>query len=149
MLGSVLIFFFYMGLSSFPTITDWTDCLFSVICSCLLCHRFNSVQFSHSVLSDSLRPHGLQHTRLPCPSTTPRAYSNSCPLSQWCHPTMSLSVSPLSSYLQSLPASGSLPMGQSFSSGGQSVWASASASLPLMNTQGWFPLRLTGFISLL
>ena len=102
--------------------------------------------FSHSVVSDSLRPHGLQHTRLPCPSPTPGACSNSCPLSQWCHPAISSSVIPFSSCLQSFPASGSFPMSQVFTSGGQSIGASASV-LP-MNIQDWFPLRLTGLISL-
>ena len=142
MLGSVLIFFFYMGLSSFPTITDWTDCLFSVICSCLLCHRFNSVQFSHSVLSDSLRPHGLQHTRPPCPSPTPGVYSNSCPLSRWCHPTIS----------SSFPSSFNLSQHQGLSneppSGGQSIGLSASTSVLPVNTQDWPPLEWTGWISL-
>ena len=87
--------------------------------------KFSSVQFSHSVMSDSLRPHGLQHTRSPCPSTTPRVYSNSCPLSWWCHPTISSSVIPSSSHLQSFPASGSFPMSQFFASGGQSIVVSA------------------------
>ena len=82
---------------------------------------FSSVQFSHSVMSDSLQPHGLQHARHPCPSPTPRVYSNSCPLSQWCHPTISSSVVPFSSHLQSFPASGSFPMSQFFTSGDQSI----------------------------
>ena len=91
------------------------------------------VQFSCSVMSDSLRPHGLQHARLPCPSPTPRAYSNSCPLSPWCHPTISSSVIPFSSRLQSFPASGSFQMSQFFTSGGQSTGVSASASvLPMI-----------------
>ena len=105
---------------------------------------FSSVQFSCSVVSDSLQPHGLQHTRPPCSSPTPRVYSNSCPLSQWCHPTISSSVIPFSSRLQSLPASGSFPMSQFFPSGGQSIGASASASVLPMNIQDWFPLGLTG-----
>ena len=92
-------------------------------------------------------PHGLQHTRLPCPSPTPRARSNSCPLSQWCHSTISSSVIPFSSCFQFCPASGSFPVNQFFTSGGQSMEASASV-LP-MNIQDWFPLRLTGLISLL
>ena len=104
-----------------------------------------SVQFSHSVVSESLRPHGLQHTWLPCPSPTPRACSNSCPWSQWCHPTSSFSVIPFSSCLQSFPTSGSFPMTHFFASGGQSIGASASV-LP-MNIQDWFPLGLTGWIS--
>ena len=113
----------------------------------LLCKR-NSVLFSHSVVSDSLQPHGLHHTRLPCPPPTPRAYSNSCPSSQWCHPIISSSVVPFSSCLQSFPASGSFPMSQFFSSGGQSIGASASASVLPTNIQDWFPLGLTVWISL-
>ena len=101
---------------------------------------------SSSVMSDFLQPHGLQHARLPCP-LSPRVCSDSCPLSQWCHPTISFSVVPLSSYLQSFPASGSFPMSQFFASGSQSIGASASV-LPV-NIQGWFPLGLTGLISLL
>ena len=105
-------------------------------------------QFSHSVVSDSLRPHGLQHARLPCPSPTPQACSIPCPSSQWCHPTISSSVIPFSSHLQSFPASGSFQMSQFFASGGQSIGVSASASVLLMNIQDWFPLELTGLISL-
>ena len=108
----------------------------------------SSVQFSHSVVSDSLRPHGLQHTRPPCPSPTARAYSNSCPLSWWCHPTISYSVIPFSSHLQSFPASGSFQMSHLFASGGQSIGPSALASVLPMNIQDWFPLGLTGLISL-
>ena len=89
---------------------------------------FSSVQFSHSVMSDSLRLHGLQHTRFPCPSPTPGAYSNSCPLNRWCHPTISASVIPVSFRLQSFPASGSFPMSRLFASSGQSIGASASPS---------------------
>ena len=107
-----------------------------------------SSQSSHSVMSDSLQPHGLQYTRPPCPSPTPRAYSNSLPLSQWCHPIISSSVIPFSSHLQSFPASGSFPMSQFFESGGQITGASASASVLPMNIQNWFPLGLTGLISL-
>ena len=115
----------------------------------LLCRLYNiAIQFSGSVMSDSLRPHGLQHARLPCPSPAPRACSNSCPLSQWCHPTISSSVNPLSSCLQSFPASGSSPMSQVFASGGQSIGASALASVLSVNFQDWFPLGLTGLISL-
>ena len=99
-------------------------------------------------MSNSLQPHGLQHDRLPCPSPTPRACSNSCPLSQWCHPTISSFVVSLSSCLQSFPESGSIPMSQLFASGGQSIGASASASVLLMNIQDWFPLGWTGWISL-
>ena len=97
----------------------------------------------------SLRPHGLQHTRPPCPSLSPRVCSNSCPLSQWCHPTISSSVAPISSCPQSFPASGSFPVGQLFISGGQSTRASASASVLPVNIQDWFPLGLTRLISLL
>ena len=99
-------------------------------------------------MSNSLWPHGLQHTRLPCPSPNPGAYSNSCPLSQWCHPTISSSVVPFSSCLKSFPASGSFPMSQFFTSGGQSIGVSPSASALLMNIQDWFPLGLTGWIFL-
>ena len=109
---------------------------------------FSSVQLSHSVVSDSLRPHGLQHTRPPCSSPTPRACSNSCPLSQWCHLTTSSSVIPFSSCLQSFPASGSFPMSQLFTSGGQTIGVSVSASVLPMNIQDWFPLGWTGLISL-
>ena len=104
--------------------------------------------FSHSVVSESLWPHGPQHTRLPCPPPYPGVCSNSCPLSQWCHPTISSSFVPFSSCLQSLPASGSFPVSQLFASGNQSIGASASASVLPMNIQGWFPLGLTGLISL-
>ena len=107
-----------------------------------------SVQFSRSVMSNSLQPHGLQHARLPCPSPTLGVYSNSCPLSQWCHPTISSSVVPFSSCLQSFPASGAFPMSQSFTSGGQRIGASASASVLPVNIQDWFPLGWTGWISL-
>ena len=106
------------------------------------------VHFSCWALSDSLRPHGWQHGRLPCPSPTPEVCSNSCPSSWWCHPTISFSVVPFSSRLQSFPASGSFPMSQLFASGGQSIWASALASVLPMNIQGRFPLGLTDLISL-
>ena len=109
---------------------------------------WGSVHFSHSVLSDSLQHHRLQHAKLPCPSPTLGACSNSCPLSQWCHPTISSSVIPFSSSFQSFPASGSFPMSQFFASGGQSIGVSASASVLPMNIQDWFPLGWTGCISL-
>ena len=99
-------------------------------------------------MSDSWQPHGLQHARLPCPSPTARVYSNSCPLSWWCHPTISSSVVPFSSCLQSFPASGFFPKSQFFTSGSQSIGASASASVLPMNTQDWSPLGWTGWISL-
>ena len=100
-------------------------------------------------MSDSLRPHGLQHAKLPCPLPTPRACSNSCPLSQWCHPTISFSAVPFSSCLQFFPTPGSFPMSQFFGSGGQSIGVSASASVLLMNIQDWSPLELTGMSFLL
>ena len=109
-------------------------------------HRI--IQFSHSVMSDSLWPHEVQHTRLPYPSRTPGAFSNLCPSSWWCHPTISSSVIPFCSCLQSFPASGSFPKSQFFTSGGQSIGVSASVSVLPMNIQGWFPLGLTGWISL-
>ena len=104
--------------------------------------------FSHSVMSDSLWSHGLQYTRLPCPSLSSGACSSSCPLSWWCHSTISSSVVPFSSYLQSFPASGSFLMSELFVSGGQSIGASASALVLPMNIQDWFPLGLTNLISL-
>ena len=99
-------------------------------------------------MSDSLWPHELQHTRPPCPSPTPGVHPNPCPLSHWCHPTISSSVIPFSSCTQSFPASGSFPMSQLFASGGQSIGVSASASVLPMNTQNWSPLGWTGWISL-
>ena len=105
------------------------------------------LQFSCSVVSNSLWPHGLQHARLPCPSPTPGACSNSCPSSQWCHPTILSSVVPFSC-LQSFPASGSCQMSQFFVSGGQSIGVSVLASVLPMNFQDWFPLGWTGWISL-
>ena len=107
---------------------------------------FSSVQFSCSIMSNYLRPHGLQHTRPPCPSPTPRACSNSGPLSRWCCSTISFSVVPFSSHLQSFPASGSFQKSQLFASGGQSIGISASASVLPMNTQDWSPLEWTGWI---
>ena len=108
----------------------------------------SSVQFSRSVVSDTLWPHGLQRARLPCPSPTPGACSDSCPLNQCWHPTVSSSVIPFSSCHQSFPASGSFPVSQFFASGGQSIGTSTSASVLPGNIQGWFPLGLTGWISL-
>ena len=108
----------------------------------------SSVQFSRSVVSDSLQPHESQHTRPPCPSPTPGVHSNSCPSSWWCHPAISSSVVPFSSCPQSLPASGSFPMSQLFTSGGQSIGVSALASVLPMNTHNWSPLEWTGWISL-
>ena len=110
--------------------------------------NFQSVQFSHSVVSDSLWPHGLQHGRPPCPSPTPWVYSNSCPLSQWCHLAISSSVIPFSSSLQSFPASGSFLMNQFFASVGQSIGVSASTLVLPMNSLDWFPLGWSGLISM-
>ena len=112
-------------------------------------HLFlSSVQFSHSVVSDSLWPHESQHVRPPCPSPTPGVYLNSCPSSQWYHPAISSSVVPFFSCPQSLPASGSFPMSKLFAWGGQSIGVSALASVLRMNTQDWPPSEWTGWISL-
>ena len=127
------------GLCKLP---DGRDCLRS--CS----HGRGHAQFSQSVVSDSLWPHGLHHATPPCPLPTPRAYSNSWPLNQWCHPTISSSVIPFSSCLQSFPASGSFQISQLFTSGGQSIGVSASASVLPTNIQDWFPVGWTGWISL-
>ena len=108
-------------------------------------HAISSVEFSCSVTSDSLRPHGLQHTRPPCPLQTPRLYSNSCPLSQWYHPSIPSTVVTLSSHLQSFPASGSFPISQFFTTSGQSIGVSASTSVLPVNIQGWFPAGCTGW----
>ena len=108
----------------------------------------SSVQFSHSVMSNSLWPHESQHARHPYPSPTPRVYSNSCPSSWWCHPAISSSVIPFSSCPQSLPASGSFPMSQLFAWGGQSIGVSASTLVLPMKTQDWSPSGWTGWISL-
>ena len=123
---------------------DIVHCGFSVIGDLF----FFLVQFSHSVTSNSLQPHCLQNARPPCPSPIPGACSNSCPSSRWCHPTISSSVVPFSSCLQSFPASGSFPRSQFFTSGGRSVGVSASASALPMNIRDWFPLGWTGWISL-
>ena len=122
-------------------------CLFSFLSFRLHIHFLSSVQFCLSVMSDSLRPHESLHARPPCPSPTPGVHPNPCPLSQWCHPTISSSVVPFSSCSQSFPASGSFQMSQLFSSGGQSIGASASISVFPMNTQDWPPLGWTGWIS--
>ena len=112
------------------------------------CTHLSSVQFRPSVMSDSLQPHESQHARPPCPSTTPVAYSNPCPSSRWCHPTISSSVIPFSSHLQFFPASGSFPMSQLFAWGGQGAGVSASTSVLPVNTQHWSPLGWTGWIFL-
>ena len=111
------------------------------------CH-WNSIQLSCSVVSDSLQPHGLQHARPPSPSPTPRVYSNSCPLSWWCHPGISSSVIPFSSRLQSFPASGSFQMSKFLAPGGRSIGVSVSASILPMSIQDWFPLGWTSWMSL-
>ena len=111
-------------------------------------YKVLSVQFSCSVMSDPLRSHEPQHSRPPCPSPTPRFYPNSCPLSRWCHPTISSSVVPFSSPLQYFPASGSFQMSQFFASGGQSIGVSASTSVLPMNIQDWSTLGWTGWMSL-
>ena len=137
----------YSGLISFRI--DWFD-LLAVQDSqgSSPAPQFTSVQFSHSVVTDSLRPHELQHTRPPCPSPTPGVHSNSRPLSWWCLPAISSSVIPLSSCPQCLPASESFPMSQLFAWGGQSIGVSALASALPVNTQGWSPSEWTGWISL-
>ena len=118
----------------------------------ILLTLFSLVQFSCSDMFDSLRPHESQHARPPCPSPTPGVHSNSCdsvmPLTRWCHPAISSSVVPFSSWPQSLPASGSFPVSQLFTWGSQSIGVSASASVLPMNTQDWSPLEWTGWISL-
>ena len=129
-----------LGVAESTLLSNWTTATNTL---------FSSVQFSSSVASDSLWPHGLQHTRPPCPTPTPRVYSNLCPLSQWCHPTILSSVLPFSSCLQSFPASGSFQMSQLFTSGSQSIGVSASASVLPMYIQDLFPLGWTGWISLL
>ena len=113
-----------------------------------LCLFLHSIQFSCSVMSDSLQPHELHHTRPPCPSPTPGVHSDSCPLSRWCRLTISSSIVPFSSCIQSFPASGSFQMSQFFTSGGQSIGVSASTSVLPVNTQDWSPLGWTGWISL-
>ena len=127
------------------------QCWFSFCCkaSVVCIHiSISSVQFSHSVVSDSLRPHELQHARPPCPSPTPRVYSNSCPSSQWCHPAILSSVVPFSSCPQSLPTSESCPRSQLFAWGGQSTGVSALASFLPKKSWGWSPSEWTGWISL-
>ena len=124
--------------------SDWFSGILVFIFSAL----WSVSQFSRSVTSDSLQPHKTQHARPPCPSPTPRVYPNSCPLSRWCHLTISTSVVPFSSCLKSFLTSGSFQMRQLFASGGQSIGASASTSVLPMNTQDWSPLGWTGWISL-
>ena len=120
----------------------------NVLASVFAWPKFNSLQFSRSVVSDSLWPHESQHARPPCPSPTPGVHPNSCPSSRWCHPAISSSVVPFSSFPQSLPVSESFPMSQLFAWGGQSTGVSALASFLPKNTQDWSPLEWTGWISL-
>ena len=127
------------------TLTSWCPPT-TFFCVCVV--RISSVQFSRSVMSNSLRPHESQHARPPCPSPTPGVHPDSCLSSQWCHPTISSSVVPFSSCPQSLPASESFPMSQLFAWGGQSTGVSASASFPPKKSQGWSPSEWTGWISL-
>ena len=144
----------FISLDKYPEVEllDYMVVLFLIFWVAFL--LFSVVQFTCSVVSDSLQPHGLQHARPPCPSPTPGIYSNSWPLSQWCHPAISSSIVPFSSCPQSLPASGSFPVSQLFAWGGQSIGVSASAlALPMnialpMNSQDWSPLGWTGWISL-
>ena len=140
----VLLSFLYLG----KKIVGARKHVISLLISVFLRTFHVTVQFSHSVVSDSLWPHSLQHTRLPCPSPSPGVCGDSCPLSRWYHPNISSSIVPFSSCLQSFPASGSFPMSQFFTSGGQSIGVSASASVPPMNIKDWFPLGLTSLISL-
>ena len=127
--------------------------IISSLCVCILWDIYiymvvSSVHFSRSIVYNTLQPRGLQHTRPLCPSPTPGVYSNSCPLSPWCHPAISSSIAPFSSRLQSFPASGSFLMSQLFASGGQSIGVSASTSVLPMNILDWFPLGWTGWMSL-
>ena len=132
---------FYFGKCPICLWKEWKSYMYEL-------GQVGSVQFSRSVMSNSLWPHASQHTRPPCPSPAPRVYSNSCPSSRWCHPAISSSVVPFSSCPQSLPASGSFPTSQLFAWGSQSIGVSASASVLPMNTQDWSPLGWTGWISL-
>ena len=141
-----------MSLSKFRAIVKareaWCAAVHGITKSWIWLSDWTTVQFSCSVMSDSLWPHGLQHARPPCPSPTPGAYSNSCPSNRWCHLTISSSVVPFSSCLQSFPASGSFQMSQFFALGVQSIGISVSASILPMNIQDWFPLGWPGWISL-
>ena len=136
------------GCDSESGCVSWINCLTSLDFNLSLSVHFISFRFIFSVVSDSLQPYRLQHGRLPCPIPTPGACSNSCPSSWWCHTTISSSVIPFSSCFQSCPALRSFPMSQFFTSGGQSIEVSASASVLPMNIQNWFPLEWTGWISL-
>ena len=133
-IGKIFVFYTFPFICSFVWLRPW--------------YCFSSVQYSSSVMSNSLRPHELQHARPPCPSTTPGVHSDSHPLSQWCHPAISSSVVPFSSCPQSLPASESFPMSQLFAWGSQSTGASALVSFLPKKSQGWSPSEWTGWISL-
>ena len=137
---SFTVFLFILGVLIFANVSKYYTFLISSL-------PFSSVQFSRSVMSDSLRPHESQDARPPCPSSSPGVHSNSSPLSRWCHPAISSSVIPFSSCPQSLPASESFPMSQLFARGSQSTGVSALASVLPMNTQDWSPLECTGWIS--
>ena len=139
---------FFLWLNYIPLCIYTTISLFIHPLVDISVFSISSVQFSHSVMSNSLQPHESQHTRPPCPSPTPGVYSSSCPSSWWCDPAISSSVIPFSSCPQSLPASGSFQMSQLFTWGGQSIGVSASASVLPMNTQDWSHLGWTGWISL-
>ena len=147
------------SLNFFKTETKWVENIYTLYYSNTKCHSllspffstgdtFSSVLFSHSVMTNSLWPHESQHARPPCPSLTPRVYSNPCPSSRWCHPAISSFVVPFSSFPQFLPASEYFPVGHLFAWGGQSIGVSASVSVLPMNIQDWFPLEWTGWISL-
>ena len=150
----LLIFIILYNVFPLPASNQWNmakilECHYcNYVCEFHLTNQGTSVQFSCSVMYDSLRPHELQHARPPCLSPTPGAYPNSRPLSQWCYSTISSSVIPFSSCPQSLPALGSFPMSQLFAWGGRSIGDSASTWVLPMNTQDWSPLEWTGWISL-
>ena len=143
-------FMTHIQVSQEPGRLVWYSCLFKNFPPFVVFHTktFSSVQFSCSVESYLLLPHGLRHTSSPCPSSAPGACSNSCPLSWWCHPTISSSVVPFSFCLQSFLVSGSFPMSHFFASGGQSIEVSASALVLPVNIQDWFPLGFTDLITL-
>ena len=147
LLGLVLVYFLGICLVCLIFPISWYKVAYFLLSSSLSVH-FSSVQFSRSVMSDFLRPHELQHARPPCPSPTPVVHPNPCPLTWWCHPTISSSVVPSSSCPQSFQASGSFPMSQLFASGRQTIGVLASTSVPPMNTQDRSPLGWIGWISL-
>ena len=141
-----MFYFLFYRFHNFRCLCLFYPFYINVYISCILWIQFSSVQLLS--VSDSLRPHKVQHSRPPCRSPTPRVYPNSCPLSRWCHTAISFSAVPFSCHLQSLPASGSFQISQFFTSDGQSIGVSASASVLPMNTQDWSPLAWTGWISL-